>query len=182
MSVFIRTHGQLYLVAVTVGVFCPDNRQHRHIQAAQPRKSVPHKACLGLTFGCVFNMPQSTAAAGAGHRAVALPPCRAWGQKFFQSGKGVAFHRFDNAHLGHIAGGRIGDKQCQAVLVGYAAAVTGQGFYCNGQNLIFRKCHYNSSAAVKIAGTGVAACGSLSIVARYLLGGTPFTFLNTREK
>ena len=139
MPAFIASHGQLYLVTVTVCVFGTDNRQHRHIQAPQPGKGVLHKARLCLTLGGIFQVPQPAAAAGGCHGAIGrTPPC-AGGQQLFQPGKGIAFHRLDNAHLGNIAGRGIGDKQRHTVLMGNAVAVTGQGFNFYGQNLVFRK-------------------------------------------
>ena len=139
MPVFIASHGQLYLIAVTVCVFGADNRQHRHIQAPQPGKGVLYKARLCLALGGIFQMAQPAAAAGRCHRAIRRTPPRAGGQQLFQPGKGIAFHRLDNAHLGNIAGCGIGDKQRHTVLVGNAVAVTGQGFDFYGQDLVLCK-------------------------------------------
>ena len=77
-------------------------------------------------------------------------------------------------HFGHIAGGGGCDKNGLAVMMGHAAAVVGKGFNGEGQDLIFLKGH---GCSLHFA----LYCWASRVV-RYLLGGTFFTFLKTREK
>ena len=85
-------------------------------------------------------------------------------------------------HFGHIAGGGGCDKNGLAVMMGHAAAVVGKGFNGEGQDLIFLKGHGCSLYFALYCWACWAAFCSASRAVRYLLGGTFFTFLKTREK
>ena len=141
MPVLVGAHGQLDLVAVAVRVGRAQYVRHRYVQLAQPRKGVPYKLGFGGALGLIADMPQPAAAAGAGHRAVLPDAARPGGQQLLHAAKGIGFHRLDNAHLGHVAGGGQRHKNGLTVLVGHAVSVIGERFDLQSNDLIFRKKH-----------------------------------------
>ena len=141
MAVFIGAHRQLDFVAVTVHRRGGQHVQHRHIQLAQAGKGVAHKLRFGGALCLVADMPQPTAAARPGYRAILLNAVRPGGDELFHAAKGVGFHRLDNAHLGHIAGGSQRHKNGLAVLMGHAAAVVGKRLNLQSYDLVFLERH-----------------------------------------
>jgi len=182
MPVFVGADGQLHLVAVAVGGGGAQHLVHGHVQLGQALKSIPHKLRFGGALGRIADMPQAAAAAGAGYGTILFDAAGAGGQQLFQFAEGIAFHGLDDAHFGHIAGGGGCDKNGLAVMMGHAAAVVGKGFNGEGQDLIFLKGHGCSLHFALYCWACWAAFCSASRAVRYLLGGTFFTFLKTREK
>ena len=182
MPVFVGADGQLHLVAVAVGGGGAQHLVHRHVQLGQALKSIPHKLRFGGALGRIADMPQAAAAAGAGYGTILFDAAGAGGQQLFKFAEGIAFHGIGDAHFGHIAGGGGCDKNGLAVMMGHAAAVVGKGFNGEGQDLIFLKGHGCSLHFALYCWACWAAFCSASRAVRYLLGGTFFTFLKTREK
>ena len=201
MPVGIPSHRQLYLVAVSFRVGGRHHRLYRHIQPSQPGKGILHKGGFGVTFCGILHVPQPAAAAGAKGRAVRCNPSGSWHQNFLDASKDIPAEHLDNPHLQPVAGSRTGDKDCHPVGPADAVSVAGQRQNFQFQNLIlFQRHSFLRPERIpgKIGGPAGSfrrsdpqnpmfsdtaySCGFFSKAVRYRLGGTPLTFLNTREK
>ena len=141
MPVLVGAHGQLDLVAVAVRVGCAQHVRHRYVQLAQPRKGVPYKLGLGGALGLIADMPQTAAAAGAGHRAVLPDAARPGGQQLLHAAESIAFQCLYNAAADHIPRCRAGHKNGLPFHMGNAAAIAGKVFDRGFKNLIFLQRH-----------------------------------------
>ena len=137
LSVFVQPHRELNLVAVAVGFRRGQNGQHRHFQPADARKGIAHVLLLGAQLGFIAQVAQAAAAAGAGHGAVRRDAVGRGGKHLVQNAEGVALAVLDDAHPGFVAGGSAWNEHRFTVrAVGHAAAVAGQPFDTQGEELV----------------------------------------------
>ena len=131
---------QLHLVAVALRQRGGQRRGHRHIQPAQPGKSVAHKAGFGGQFRLIGQMPQAAPAAGAAHGAVRFLAAGAGGHDALNAPVGIGLERFDDTHLQHIAGRAARHEHGHAARgAANAGPVAGKALNGQGQQLIFGK-------------------------------------------
>ena len=139
----------------------------------------------------IGKMSKAAAAAPTENRAIGKDAPGAGRLNRLNDAEGIAFAHLYDLDGKHVAHGGKGDEDGLALKAADAIAVAGQCIDGERDDLVFDKRHMRDSphkksgrrAALKWQGK-LRYCAAFSwlMLARYLLGGTPLLFLNTREK
>ena len=135
--VFVQPHRELHFVAVAVHLGGGEDGLDLDVQPADPPEGVGHGGLFGLQLGLVAQVPQTAPAAGSGHGAVGRDTVGGGCFHRLHNAEGVPLAVLDHPGADHIAGGRPRHKDGFALPVADAAAVAGQTFDGQGDNLIF---------------------------------------------
>ena len=137
MTIFVAAYRILYLVAVTVHFGRGENGLDGDIQPANPAERIRYRVLLGIELGLIAQVPQAAPAAGPCHRAVHRDAVRGSCFDALHNAEGVPLAVFDNSSADDIAGRSTRHENRFALPMADAAAVAGQPFDGQGDDLIF---------------------------------------------